>query len=47
MFFTKRRTDGKVYDREGIDLVDVHSHVLPAIDDGSESVERSLEILRF
>ena len=47
MFFTKKRTDGRVYDREGIDLIDMHSHVLPAIDDGSESVERSLEMLRF
>ena len=47
MFFTKKRTDGadvlKEYARIG--LVDMHSHVLPRIDDGSESVERSIEML--
>ena len=48
MFFTKKRTDGK--DEQGacgkIALVDLHSHVLPCLDDGSDSVERSLEMLR-
>ena len=28
-------------------VVDVHSHVLPNIDDGSASVEESIELLRM
>ena len=27
-------------------MIDFHSHILPAIDDGSQSVEESLEMLR-
>lgn len=48
MFFTKKRVDGKESRRacEMMDLVDFHSHILPCIDDGSESVESSLEMLR-
>ena len=26
-------------------MVDFHSHILPAMDDGSESVEQSVEML--
>ncbi|MBR3686657.1 MAG: hypothetical protein IKL66_04145 [Clostridia bacterium] len=49
MFFTKKRTDGKEGQKpcDTMDLIDLHSHVLPCVDDGSESVERSLEMLRF
>ncbi|MBQ7829691.1 MAG: hypothetical protein IJ345_05410 [Clostridia bacterium] len=47
MFFTKKRTDGERDACGYANLVDMHSHVLPAVDDGSESVERSLEMLRF
>lgn len=28
-------------------MIDLHTHILPAIDDGSESVEMSLELLRL
>ena len=28
------------------EFVDIHSHVLPAVDDGSPSIEVSLEMLR-
>ncbi len=49
MFFTKKRTEDKsgqiAY--EGIDLIDLHSHILPCVDDGSDSIERSLEMLRY
>lgn len=33
--------------REMIELTDFHSHILPAMDDGSSSVEESLEMLRL
>lgn len=48
MFFTKKRTEGKSGQSacERMDLIDLHSHILPCVDDGSESVERSLEMLR-
>ena len=29
-----------------VSMVDLHSHVLPAVDDGAESIETSLEMLR-
>ena len=32
---------------ENVETVDFHSHILPAIDDGSQSVEMSLEMLRI
>lgn len=49
MFFTRKRTEGKEGQKpcDTIDLVDLHSHVLPHIDDGSDSVEESLEMLRY
>ena len=28
-------------------MVDVHSHILPALDDGSKNMEESLEMLRI
>ena len=28
-------------------ITDIHSHILPGIDDGSQSVEQSMEMLRF
>ena len=28
-------------------MIDIHSHILPCLDDGSESVEESLELLRL
>ena len=28
-------------------MIDIHSHILPRIDDGSDSIEESLEILRM
>lgn len=47
MFFTKKRTDVAAEAFCGsIGLTDFHSHVLPRVDDGSESVESSLEMLR-
>ena len=47
MFFTKKRTDGERAAFGCSNLIDMHSHVLPAVDDGSESVEESLEMLRL
>jgi protein-tyrosine phosphatase len=46
MFFIKRSSD--VEDKinyEDLDIVDFHSHILPKFDDGSGSVEESLEML--
>ena len=47
MFFTKKRTDSEGAAFGCANLIDMHSHVLPAVDDGSESVEESLEMLRL
>ena len=30
-----------------MDLIDIHSHILPAVDDGAKSMEESLEMLRI
>lgn len=48
MFFTRKRTDGREGQKfcDATDLVDLHSHILPHIDDGSDSVGESLEMLR-
>ena len=47
MFFIKKRTDAVKEAFDGaIALTDLHSHVLPRVDDGSDSVEASLEMLR-
>lgn len=35
-----------MYSRENREWIDCHSHVIPGIDDGSRSIEESLEILR-
>ena len=32
---------------EGKEIVDIHSHILPEVDDGSESMETSLEMLKI
>lgn len=37
--------DYLVFDIEGGRMIDFHSHVLPGIDDGSDCVEESLEML--
>ena len=30
-----------------MDLIDIHSHILPGVDDGAKSMEESLEMLRI
>ena len=37
--------DYLVFDIKGGRMIDFHSHVLPGIDDGSDCVEESLEML--
>ena len=28
-------------------MIDIHSHILPCVDDGSESIEESLQLLQI
>ncbi len=37
----------KLLDMKGLRIVDLHMHVVPGIDDGSKSIEESLELLRL
>jgi len=44
-FFRKKRTDSNIADY-GILYADVHSHLLPGIDDGSPDIETSVQLIR-
>ncbi|MEM7037112.1 MAG: CpsB/CapC family capsule biosynthesis tyrosine phosphatase, partial [Bacteroidota bacterium] len=48
MGFIQRLFGGGKADAPGLDVlrVDVHSHLVPAIDDGSKTVEDSVEMIR-
>ncbi len=43
---SKRDVNIKVFSKLAFLEVDMHNHLLPAIDDGSQSVEQSLQLIR-
>lgn len=44
-FFSKKKTPAVSY--ESYYSIDIHSHIIPGIDDGAQTIEESLEIIAF
>ena len=46
MMFRKKLSDKKTFEEKHFKFIDLHSHVLPGIDDGAADMEASLDLVR-